>query len=177
MESLCKTGGQKARPWLLRRACDGDYLNGYFAGKVATAAHLHEAITRADPDDELVDHTGRLLAIMADCGGMGMTLGHYPPAGVVLEAHAGHAHRLEPTLQRYFVVAQLADYLHHSAAEALALPAGQRERILGSYLSMLAREDWSEVARTGLAAGNHRMTWLARAVAPRLGLTALSHPD
>jgi hypothetical protein len=177
VESLCRVGGRKARPWLLRRACDGDYLNGYFTGKVATAAHLHEAVTTADPDDELVDHTGRLLAVMANCGGMGMTLGHYPPAGVVLEAHAGYAHRLEPTLQRYFTVAQLADYLHQAGAEELALPAAQRERILRSYLSMLATEDWSEVARTGLAVGDHRMTWLAGAVAPRLGLTGLSHPD
>jgi hypothetical protein len=40
----------------LRKACCGDYLDGCFAGKVATAAHLHEAITAADPDDKLIDH-------------------------------------------------------------------------------------------------------------------------
>ncbi|WP_159447752.1 hypothetical protein [Streptoalloteichus hindustanus] len=46
------------RSWLLRRSCDGDYLNRYFAGRGATAAHLHEAITGEDQDPELVDHTG-----------------------------------------------------------------------------------------------------------------------
>ncbi|MCE0446034.1 hypothetical protein LT493_17620 [Streptomyces tricolor] len=29
---------------LPRKACDGDFLNGYFAGKVATVAKLHEAL-------------------------------------------------------------------------------------------------------------------------------------
>jgi hypothetical protein len=27
------------------------------------------AITGPDPEDDLIDHTGRLLRIMADCGG------------------------------------------------------------------------------------------------------------
>jgi hypothetical protein len=35
VEALCEVGGVAARPCLLRRACNGDYLNGYFAGKVA----------------------------------------------------------------------------------------------------------------------------------------------
>jgi hypothetical protein len=34
-------------------------LNGYFAGKVATAAHLHEAITSDDADDDLPGTTSR----------------------------------------------------------------------------------------------------------------------
>jgi hypothetical protein len=59
VEELCPVWPFKSRSWLLRHACDGDFLNGYFAGKVATAAHLDEAITSADADDELVDHTGR----------------------------------------------------------------------------------------------------------------------
>ncbi len=79
IEALCLAGRYKSRWWLLRHACDGDVLNGYFAGKVATTAHLHEAIISAEADDDLVDHTGRLLAIMADCSGMGLTLEHYPP--------------------------------------------------------------------------------------------------
>ena len=47
VEALCRRAGAEVRSWLLRRACDGDFLNGYFAGRVATAAHLHEAITGA----------------------------------------------------------------------------------------------------------------------------------
>jgi hypothetical protein len=37
-EELCDYGSHTARGWLLRHACDGDHLNGYFAGTVATAA-------------------------------------------------------------------------------------------------------------------------------------------
>ncbi|WP_406079208.1 hypothetical protein [Micromonospora sp. NBC_00858] len=174
VEALCKVGGAAARPWMLRRACDGDYLNRYFAGQVATAAHLHEAITAASPDSELVDHTGLLLTIMADSGGMGITLDHYPPAAAVLEAHYEHAGRLEPSVERFVVAAQLAAYLHQSAAGRMGWPEGGRERILGGYLSLLNREDWSAVARAGLAAGDHRFTWLAGALAPGLGLRAFT---
>jgi hypothetical protein len=84
VEALCRAGGHTSRGWLLRHACDGDFLDGYFAGQVATAAHLHEAITGTDVDDDLIDHTGRLLKTMADCAGMGTTLEHYPPAPIVL---------------------------------------------------------------------------------------------
>ncbi|GAA2161521.1 hypothetical protein [Actinomadura napierensis] len=59
VKALCRRGGDEARSWLLRRACDGDLLNGCFAGLVATAAHLHEAITCDAPDDEDA-HVGHL---------------------------------------------------------------------------------------------------------------------
>ena len=87
VEALCQRAYQ-ARAWLLRHACNGDYLNGYFASEVATATHLHAAITSDDVDEELVDHTGRLLVVMTYCGGMGLTLKEYPPAGAVVEAYA-----------------------------------------------------------------------------------------
>ncbi|RKR89991.1 hypothetical protein BDK92_4355 [Micromonospora pisi] len=175
VDSLCARSGTFARDWLLRRACDGDFLNRYFAGKVATVAHLHEAITRVDTDSELVDHTGRLLATMAESDGMGLTLAHYPPARVVLEAHLGHARPLAATVERYFVNARLADYLDR-AGEELTWPPGDRERIRDGYLSLLDRDDWSEVARAGLAADNFGMSWLAGEVALRLGLRALVPP-
>ncbi|RQX17201.1 hypothetical protein DDE19_12320 [Micromonospora ureilytica] len=177
VESLCTIGSTAARPWMLRRACDGDYLNRYFAGEVATAAHLQEAITAADPDRELVDHTGLLLTIMADSGGTGITLEHYPPASAVLEAHCEHAGRLEPSVERFVIAAQLAEHLHDPAAGRIAWPEGGRERVLSGYLSLLDRDDWCTVARAGLAAGDHRVTWLVEALAPRLGLRAFTVND
>ncbi|WP_433124493.1 hypothetical protein ACQPWW_19545 [Micromonospora sp. CA-240977] len=174
VESLCKVGGTGARPWMLRRACDGDYLNRYFAGEVATAAHLHEAITAADPDSAVIDHTGLLLATMADSGGTGITLDRYPSAAAVLEAHCERAGRLEPSVGRFVIAAQLAGYLHGAAADRMAWPEGGRERVLGGYLALLNRADWCAVARAGLAEGDHRVTWLAGALAPRLGLRAFS---
>jgi hypothetical protein len=111
IEALCRIGGYESRRWLQRHACDGDFLNGYFAGQVATAAHLHEAIVGSEVDDDLVDHTGRLLKIMADCRGMGMTLEHYPPAPTVLAAHAGHLGRQPPTVNRYVDAAVIAGHL------------------------------------------------------------------
>ncbi|MCX5065474.1 hypothetical protein OOJ91_06230 [Micromonospora lupini] len=174
VESLCKVGSTGSRSWMLRRACDGDYLNRYFAGEVATAAHLHEAITAANPDREVIDHTGLLLTMMADSAGVGVTLDHYPPAPAVLQAHCAHAGQLDPSVERYLVAAELADYLNQTAARRMAWPEGGRERVLGGYLAVLDRDDWCTVARAGLAAGDQRVTWLARTLAPRLNLRAFT---
>ncbi|GGL07705.1 hypothetical protein GCM10014719_07240 [Planomonospora parontospora subsp. antibiotica] len=174
VEALCQMGAFQARSWLLRHACDGDYLNGYFAGKVATAAHLQEAITRPDVDDDLVDHTGRLLNVMADCGGMGMTLERYPPARVVLEAHAGHLSRQEPTVNRYVGAATLAGHLTRQSPQRLGCTPEQRDHILQRYLAVLDREDWSRTVRAGLDRNGYFFTWFVENVAVPLRLRAFT---
>jgi hypothetical protein len=147
IDALCRPGAyDESRGWLLRNACDGDYLNGYFAGKVATAAHLHDAIVATDVDDDLVDHTGRLLRVMAGCCGMGMTLGHYPPAPLVLAAHVAHLGRQAPTVPRYLDAAAIADQLAEQTPEECGCTVEQRDRLVQQYLAVLDRQDWRAVA-------------------------------
>lgn len=117
MEAICRLDHPAARPWLLRKALDGDHLNGYFAGKVATTARLHEAIDDMDNDDEIVDHTGRLLHAMTYCEGMTTTLKHHEHAPTVLAAHARNVGRLQPTIERFLIIAQPADYLRRTSAD------------------------------------------------------------
>lgn len=175
VEALCRLDDPTARPWLLRRACDGDFLNGYFAGKVATVARLHEALADLDTDSEMVDHIGRLLHLMSDCGGMGLTLAHYPHSGVVLEAHARHVGSLSPSIERYFTIAVLTQHLTTEPPEAAGCTAAQQEEIRAAYLEVLDREEWSQTARAGFAADDNRMRWLADHRAPQLRLRAF--PD
>lgn len=161
VEALCESGSTQARPWLLRHACDGDYLNGYFAGKVATAAYLHEAITAPDADDALVDHTGLLLATMADCGGMGMTLENYPPAPAVLQAHASHLLRRPPAAQRYVNAAVIANYLDSKTPQEMGCTTDQQQLVLQQYRSILHHADWRQAAHAGLAPDGHFFTWFS----------------
>ncbi|WP_206300949.1 hypothetical protein [Streptomyces populi] len=175
VEALCRLDDPTARPWLLRRACDGDVLNGYFAGTVATVARLHEALADLDTDSEMVDHVGRLLHLMSDCGGMGLTLAHYPHAGAVLEAHARRAGSLSPTVERYFTIAMLAQHLTTESSEAAGCTVAQQQALREAYLEVLDREEWIRTARAGLAADDSGMRWLADHRAPRLRLRAF--PD
>lgn len=175
VEALCRLDDPAARPWLLRRACDGDFLNGYFAGKVATVARLHEALADLDTDSEMVDHIGRLLHLMSDCGGMGLTLTHYPHSSVALEAHARHVGSLPPTIERYFTIALLTQHLTTKSPEASGCTAAQQEALRATYLEVLDREEWTQAARSGFAADDNRMRWLADHRAPRLRLRAF--PD
>ncbi|GAB3854943.1 hypothetical protein GCM10029963_48760 [Micromonospora andamanensis] len=174
VEALCRQGAARSRAWLLRHACDGDYLNGYFAGQVATTAHLHEAITSTDVDDDLVDHTGRLLRVMADCGGMGMTLEHYPPAPVVLAAHAAHLAQQSPTANRYVDAAIIAHHLTAKPPNRCGCTAEQRDHIVQQYLAVLDRPDWRDAVRAGLSPTSDFFAWFTGHVAARLRLGAFS---
>lgn len=175
VEALCRLDDPVARPWLLRKACDGEFLNGYFAGQVATVAKLHEALAELEADSEMVDHVGRLLELMSDCGGMGLTLARYPHSAAVLDAHARQVGLLSPTVERYFTVASLTQHLTTKPAEAAGCTAAQQEALRETYLAVLDREDWSQVARAGLEADDHRMRWVADHRAPQLRLCAF--PD
>ncbi len=176
VEALCRRGGVAPRSWLLRHACDGDHLNGYFAGEVATAAHLHAAITGPEVDDDLIDHTGRILGVMADCGGMGLTLEHYPPASVVLAAHAAHLARQAPTLHRYVDAAVIADHLIGKPPDRCGCTAEERDRIARQYLAVLDRQDWCDAVRAGLDPADEFFAWFGGQVAARLRLRAFTGP-
>ncbi|GAA2286437.1 hypothetical protein GCM10010415_66200 [Streptomyces atrovirens] len=169
VDALCRyvDDHPAVRPWLLRRAVDGDHLNGYFAAEVARVTMLHEVIAQCGDDAEVVDHTGRILHVMKHCEGMGTSLRHYPHALVVLEAHVRHIGSLGPTAERYFAAATLAQYLAEEEpawSDDAALKA-RWDKARASYLALVHRADWCSTAREGLAAGDWRLTWLADSVA------------
>jgi hypothetical protein len=172
VEALCEGPSPEARSWLLRHSCHGPVLAGYFAARVATAAHLDEAITRAVVDDELVDHTCDLLIAMANCAGTGATLSSYPPGPRVLAALAGHRGEQRATVQRFVGTAVLADHLASMTPEELGLSADQRADLVRRFLAVLDRDDWCTVVHAGL---DHNQPWHARfekVVVPRLPLRA-----
>ncbi|MFF4351347.1 hypothetical protein [Streptomyces sp. NPDC001530] len=176
VEALCRLVDDHpaVRPWLLRRAADGDFLNGYFAGQVARVTKLHEVAAAFGDDAELVDHTTRLLHVMTYCEGMGTSLRRYPHAVIVLEAHVGCLENLGPTAERYFAAATIAQYLTKETSAGSDDPGlkARWEQSRTAYLALLDKEDWCDRAREGLAAEDDRLTWLADSVAPELRLRA-----
>jgi hypothetical protein len=176
IKELCQYGPHAARRWLLRHACDGDFLNGYYAGQVATTAHLHEAITGTEIDDDLVDHTGRLLHTMADCQGMGMTLEHYPPASIVLAAHVTHLARQAPTANRYLTAAFITNHLATKTPEQSGCTTEQRDEIVHQYLTVLNHPDWCAAIHTYPDRNSDFFAWFVSNAATRLHLHAFTNP-
>ncbi|MGD1223753.1 hypothetical protein AB9Q10_35625 [Streptomyces krungchingensis] len=176
VEALCRLvdAHPAVRPWLLRRAADGDFLNGYFVGRVAQVTRLHEVFAASGGDAELVDHTTRLLHAMTYSEGMGTSLRRYAHANTVLEAHVRLLGQLGPTVERYFAAATIAQYLGEETPVGSGEPGSgtRREPIRSAYLALLDQEEWCETARAGLAAEDARLTFLADAVAPELELRA-----
>ncbi|MEV1116753.1 hypothetical protein AB0I91_16910 [Actinosynnema sp. NPDC049800] len=171
VEALCLVGGTEERDWLLRRSCDGDFLNSYFAARVATAAHLHEAITTWS-DDDFVDHTGLLLARIAGAEGMGGTLDHYPHAHAVLDAYADHLGRQAPSAGRYTRAAVIA---HHLRASEIGT-AERRARSVDRYRAVLDRDEWCAVVRAFVDDPDQDddLRWFEEAFAAPLGLRAFA---
>ncbi|MFI1937875.1 hypothetical protein ACH44C_11915 [Streptomyces purpureus] len=158
VEALCRLaeGRPNVRHWLLRRAVDGDFLNGYFAGKVAQATALHRALTESAADPELVDHAGMLLDALTYSQGMGMTLARYPHAEEVLAAHLRHVERLGPTPGRFYTAASLARSLGEGGDGGSIGPVSRWQTYRDGYAALLARDDWCGTARNALAADDHR---------------------
>ncbi|MGW7623196.1 hypothetical protein ACWGLG_46865 [Streptomyces antimycoticus] len=151
VEALCRLDDPAARPWLLRRACDGDFLNAYFVGSVARTAGLHEVLTGPSVDADITDHTGRLLLVMTYSQGMGMPLSRYPHAEEVLAAHLRHLERSGPTATRYCLAAWLASSLGEHGDSVSIGPAQRWQSYRNGYLALLERDDWCETARNALA--------------------------
>ncbi|KOG37760.1 hypothetical protein AQJ84_38500 [Streptomyces resistomycificus] len=163
VEALCRLveGHPDVRHWLLRNAVDGDFLNGYFAGKVALAAGLHQALVGAVADAEVVEHAGSLLHVLTSCQGMGMTLAHYPHAEEALAALLRHLERLGPSPSRYYTAALLAGSLGEHGDEGSIESVGRWQTCREGYVALLEREEWCETARNAIAADDHRLLWLA----------------
>ncbi|MFF4599985.1 hypothetical protein [Amycolatopsis sp. NPDC001319] len=176
VEALCRLDDPAAKPWLLRRAVNGEFLNGYFAGEVAVKTALHEAIADPAADDELIDHAGRLWHVPADYGEMSTRIEEYAHAADVLEQHVRHLGTQPPTARRFAAATMLADQIHSPAADRLRLPPARLGR-LHAYRSVLDRDDWSGARRRALDSGDDDLhpdylRWLATEVGPRLGLRA-----
>lgn len=154
VEALCEYSSEY-RDWLLRHACDGDFLNAYFAGKVALAASLHEAIIRPVVDDALIDHTGRLLSAMARASGMGLDLSRYPSAPIVLAEYARHLASQEPAGARVRVAITLAHGVRSRVPARLGCSVQEKAALVSALDETLARPAWLAAASEEL----ERSTW------------------
>ena len=167
VRSLAGLDDPDTRQWLLRKAVDGDILNGYFIAVVVMTGRLHDVLDELAADPELTDCTGRILWLMTENEGMGLTLKGYEHADSVLRAHKDALSHHGPTLQRFYIAALIARYLGRSSPDD---PNRTWEADRAAYRALLDEPRWREVALTGLAEGDGRIRFIADAVAPEIGL-------
>jgi len=172
VEALCRLADPASFPWLLRHAVDGDFLNAYYASKVAATAPVHQAIADPSADEEVVDHTGRMLHVLTYAGGMGGTLATYPHAKEVLRRYVRHAARLEPNVQRYVTARVLIENLTAGSGSRLDWKPGELEGIRATLHSSLSRPGWTAAVQHALDAGEAKDRHAAVWAAARLGITA-----
>ncbi|MGW1965033.1 hypothetical protein ACWCPD_32880 [Streptomyces sp. NPDC001935] len=150
VEALCRLDDPAVWLWLLRRSCDGDCLNAYFAGRVAETTRLHDVMSEPRVEGAIADNTGALLLVLAYGQGMGMTLSRYRHAETVLAGYLRHVERLGPSVRRYSTVGWLADSLGEQGDAGSIGPVERWAVHRNRCLALLGREDWRKVARKAL---------------------------
>ncbi|WP_458685862.1 hypothetical protein [Nocardia tengchongensis] len=166
--ALCELGDRTTEPWLLRKACDGDYLNGEFAYKVACAAPVHEAIAAPDPDEALIDHTGDLISTLAWCDGMGGTLWDYEHAEHVLTHYLSHTRGLAPNPDRYRWMWSLARFLD-GRPNVTPPDWATLQSLRTGYWSLLTTPPWHSIPATAANSDNERTREWAYRILDELG--------
>ncbi len=144
VQTICELNDPAAEPWLLRKACDGYHLNGYYAYKVACAAPIHRAIAAPDADEALIDHTGDLMSKLVWSDSMGGTIWDYEHAEQVLADYLSHTRALTSTEIRYRWLWVLARFLDGHPNPP---PPNWKtvESLRTSYWSLLATPPWHSV--------------------------------
>ncbi|MFG3251982.1 hypothetical protein [Streptomyces sp. NPDC048172] len=124
---LCQRPDPVARHWLRRRGLGPGREEAARARTVAEAADLPSAPLT---DPEVLAHTGRLLATMAEPEDSIPQILRYADARRVLLAFSTHAASLEPTLDHRALLTSLLLDVHSGHTRLLDWEAGERELIV-----------------------------------------------
>ncbi|MEC3918637.1 hypothetical protein [Nocardia sp. CDC160] len=155
VQAICELNDPAAEPWLLRKACDGDYLNGEYAYKVACAVPIHRAIAAPDADEALIDHTGDLMSTLVWSDGMGGTIWDYEHAEQVLTDYLSHTGALTPTVDRYrwlWILACFLDGRQNRTPPNWAT----LESLRTGYWSLITAPPWHSVVSAASTSNDER---------------------
>ncbi|MGW1074502.1 hypothetical protein [Streptomyces sp. NPDC002537] len=166
VEALIGATDPGIKEWLVRDACGGDVLDGYFARNAAVTCDLAGVLARDQLDEETLNGAGRLLAALADVESPGATLFSYPDARRALEGYARHCVLRGPSLKRLTVLALIDRCLGTPGATRAEWQPDGFESTRSRFAELLSAPDSRSVVIHGLAdkdpAVFRRAAWLAR---------------
>lgn len=154
--------------WLLHGGYENDVMVEETAYIVATTGGLRSAL-ETDPDDELLDHAGALLAALA-VGGPAEDMRDYADGGPALATYLDRMRGATATLTRLRHLRTLDRYLSRWVADNPRVDAFERRKLRSAMADVLARPEWPAVAESTLNGDDLQRVKYAIALVPRFGI-------
>jgi hypothetical protein len=152
------------KDWLVREACEGNFLDVYIADIVAETGDLAAALTTATADDDLLNGAGWILVAMCDRGFPSISILTFSAAETILTAYAQHVLAQPPTFRRLQTLMFVDDFLRSDQAER-ARWSHRLPVIRDLYQSVLSSPFAHQAIAIGLKATDPATADLARSLA------------
>lgn len=149
VQRLTGSRDPEIKSWLLRTGFRNNVMTAYLAHIAATTGDLRSALLESAVDDELLDGAADILDTLI-VGGPSADIRNYPDALPVLVRFCELLTVAAPTLPRIRSVRTITELLNDSPPE-LDWPSGKVAALASDYSALLARSDWSDMVRSGLA--------------------------
>jgi hypothetical protein len=169
IERLAGTQDEHIRTWLLREGYLNDIMVEYTALICATTGDLHAALRLPEPDDALLRGTGEILsALIRGRGGPAEGIVEYPHGAEATELYLAHLQNREASLEQFLAVSTIMQFMEEEEGEAHDPHLGwdqRREKLWSLASGILARSNWPERVRAGLASDDPHTFHTAAAAA------------
>jgi hypothetical protein len=140
------------KDWLIRDACDGEFLDVYFADVVAETADLAGTLAADTVDDGLLSGAGRVLRALCELDWPLPGILGYRDAEAAVRHYARHVAARPPTLDRLCDLVSVYALLRSGRAVQAHWSTGGLSRVRALYLDLLSSPAARAMVATGLAA-------------------------
>ena len=158
----------EVRHWLLHGGHRNEVMTEEVAYIAATAGGLRAALD-TEPDEEILDHAGELLAALAS-GGPAEDMTSYSDGEAALAAYLTRMATAAASLERAGHLYSLDGYLHRWASDNPLLSPAALPQLRTQIEQVLAEPRWQGAVQAGLASADLREVRKGIAIARRFDL-------
>ena len=167
VERLADTTDDEIRQWMLHDGYKNSVMYEYLAHTCARTGGLLDALTAAEPGDDLVDTAGELLPAILT-GQPGPPPADYPDLVPVLRRYLELIHQRPGSLQERAVVSSIRRFLDQP--DDVTVPPDTQAAMTAQADEFVSRPHFPALVEAGLADDDTATYWLAKEAALDLGV-------
>ncbi|MFG2090292.1 MULTISPECIES: hypothetical protein [unclassified Spirillospora] len=166
---------QRDKDWLIRDACDGGFLDVYFAEVVAETGDLAGTLAADTVDDDLLRGAELVLYALCELEWPSLGILGYPDAEAAVQHFARHVAARPPTLNRLGQLVPVYAFLCSPFARDAHWSTEGLSRVRDLYRDLLSSPAAQAIVTTSLAAADPGEFVRAAWVAGHAGLPVRDH--
>ncbi|MEW2353248.1 hypothetical protein [Spirillospora sp. NPDC029432] len=158
VDALRPLRGARVEPrdadWLIRDACDGGFLDVYFADVVAETGDLAGALGPEAVDDGLLDGAGRVLRALCELAWPSPGILDYRDAETAVRHYARHIAARPPTMDGLCRLVEVYAFLRSGRAGQGPWSAEGLARVRDLYRELLTSPEAQAIVAAGMASAD-----------------------